>query len=335
MGRLIKGFREAQTGERAERAGERAARNWAGVERGARAGLAAGTTVAGLAGDRAVDATARALRRVAGAELLPRWPPAMPPPAAAALPRTTREGAAAVYMPACINRIFGRPRGAGGLSLPQALVEVSSRAELPLWIPEDVAGHCCATPWASKGYARGRKLMSARMANSVLRWTDEGNRPLVVDATSCAQGLVRDVALDLDPPTRERYLGVQVMDSVEWVHDRLLGELEVAGRVRSVAVHPTCSVAQMGLGAKLAAIAGVLAEEVVVPAAAGCCGMAGDRGLLHPELPASALRDEAAELAGRDLDACLCSNRTCEIGLHQETGHPFESFAFLLERLTR
>ena len=100
-------------------------------------------------------------------------------------------------------------------------------------------------------------------------------------------------------------------------------------------MHPTCSVAQMGSAGKLSAIAAELADEVVVPAAAGCCGMAGDRGLLHPELPASALRDEAAELEGRDLDACLCSNRTCEIGLRQETGRPFESFVLLLERLTR
>ena len=64
--------------------------------------------------------------------------------------------------------------------------------------------------------------------------------------------------------------------------------------------------------------------------------MAGGRGLLHPEVPASAVRDEAADLVGRDLDAYLCSNRTCEIGLQQQqTGRRFESFAFLLERLTR
>jgi D-lactate dehydrogenase len=63
--------------------------------------------------------------------------------------------------------------------------------------------------------------------------------------------------------------------------------------------------------------------------------MAGDRGLAHPELPASALRDAAADLEGRELDACLCSNRTCEIGLQEVTGRPYASFVFLLEQLTR
>ena len=65
-------------------------------------------------------------------------------------------GAAAVYLPACVNRIFGRPRAVTDeLGLPEALVRVSARAGLPVWIPPDVAGHCCGTPWSSKGYRDG------------------------------------------------------------------------------------------------------------------------------------------------------------------------------------
>jgi D-lactate dehydrogenase len=63
--------------------------------------------------------------------------------------------------------------------------------------------------------------------------------------------------------------------------------------------------------------------------------MAGDRGWLHPELPGSALRDVAAELEEHALDACVSSNRTCEIALHEHTGRPYASFVLLLEELTR
>jgi D-lactate dehydrogenase len=102
-----------------------------------------------------------------------------------------------------------------------------------------------------------------------------------------------------------------------------------------MAVHPPCSAVHLGLEDRLQAIARALAEEVVVPVARGCCGTAGDRGLLHPELPASALRDLDAELGGRALSACVCSNRTCEIGLQQVTGRPYRSFVLALEELTR
>jgi D-lactate dehydrogenase len=100
-------------------------------------------------------------------------------------------------------------------------------------------------------------------------------------------------------------------------------------------VHPTCATRHLGLTAKLERLASAVADDVVVPSAATCCGFAGDRGLLHPELPLAATADEAAELRGRDFDAHLCSNRTCEIGLRRGTGATFESFWFALEHATR
>ncbi len=126
-----------------------------------------------------------------------------------------------------------------------------------------------------------------------------------------------------------------MIDSVAWVHDRLLDRLQVHRRVGTVAVHVTCACSQLGLGGKLAAVAGRLADEVIVPAAGGCCGMAGDRGLLHPELPAAALLGTAAELAERRIDAAISSNRTCEMALHRETGYEYRSLVLTLEEMTR
>ncbi|QEC49361.1 FAD-binding oxidoreductase [Baekduia soli] len=312
-GRLVKDLRAQGHRPAARRAAATAARHFGTVERAARAGVRAGHAAGGLLGDRA-----------------------LPEPAPGALPRSRREGAAAVYLPACVNRIFGAAEAGGGrTSLPTALVTVSARAGVPLWIPADAAGHCCATPWASKGYTDGHAVMAARVAEALWRWTDGGRLPVVIDASSCALGLVAEVPAALEPEARARHEQLEILDSVAWAHDRLLPGLQVARRVGTVAVHPTCATGHLGLTGTLQALAGALAEEVVIPAGTTCCGMAGDRGLLHPEVPASALREVAAGLVGRTLDACLCSNRTCEIGLQQVTGRPYESFVYLLEELTR
>jgi D-lactate dehydrogenase len=119
------------------------------------------------------------------------------------------------------------------------------------------------------------------------------------------------------------------------VHDRLLERLPISGRLGSVVIHPTCAAGHLRVSGKLAALAARLADEVVVPAATRCCGMAGDRGWLHPELPAAALAETAAELGGRRFDACVSSNRTCEIALRQATGRVYESVVLTLEELTR
>jgi D-lactate dehydrogenase len=298
-GKLVKDLRHARHDARAERLGAEAAKRYGLVERIARDGLRAGAPVARL------------------------WRGSVPPAAPGQLPFTVREGAAAVYMPACINRIFGNaPASAVHPTLPEALVAISARAGMQLWIPDDVGGHCCGTPWSSKGFELGSQVMSERTAEALERWTDGGALPVVIDASSCTHGM-------------EAPEGVRVLDSIAWVHDHLLDRLNIERKLGRVAVHPTCASAHLGLSEQLAAIASRFADEVVVPAATSCCGMAGDRGWLHPELPRSALRGVARELDGERFDACVSSNRTCEVALREVTGHPYRSFVLALEEVTR
>ncbi len=297
-GELIKLVRRREHGERTERAARLAAEQFATVERATRGAL--------RAGGRAVQA----------------WRPSIPSAAPSRLPFTLREGANAVYLPACVNRIFGNARAAAAHpTLPEALVAVSQRAGLPVWIPDGVRGHCCGLPWSSKGFEEGNALMAERTAASIRDWSGDGALPVIIDASSCTHAL--------------READVTVLDSVEWVHDHLLPRLELPRKLATITVHPNCSAGHLGLGPKLTAIAERLAEEVVMPPFTSCCGMAGDRGWIHPELPASALRDTVRDLDGRRLDACVSSNRTCEAALQDVTGRDYRSFVLVLEELTR
>jgi D-lactate dehydrogenase len=156
----------------------------------------------------------------------------------------------------------------------------------------------------------------------------------VTDASSCALGLADEVRPRLTEENRQRHEQLEIIDSVAWA-ERLLPNLEVSRRLGSVAVHPTCSTRHLGQERRLRRIAEAMAEEACVPFRATCCGMAGDRGLLHPELTESATSEERAELSGSQHDAYLCSNRTCEIALQGATGAAYESFLIPLEQLTR
>jgi D-lactate dehydrogenase len=324
-GKLVKELRHRTNSPRAERAALELARRYAATERAARAALRTGGLAAGVLGDRRLAAASERIRARVGSDRVPAWTATMPDAAPKHLPVTSRAGAAAVYLPSCLNRIFGNPRGAPRPTLPEAMVTLSARADLPVWIPDDVAGHCCGVPWSSKGFEAGHAHMAARTGAALQRWSDGGRLPVVIDASSCAQGVISELEVD----------GVDVLDSVAWVHDHLLDRLRVTHRLGSVAVHPTCACMQLGLSGKLAAIAQRLADEVVIPAGGGCCGMAGDRGWLHPELPASALRAVVDELRAKHCDAYVSSNRTCEIALAQQTGRPYASFVLALEELTR
>jgi D-lactate dehydrogenase len=166
-------------------------------------------------------------------------------------------------------------------------------------------------------------------------WSEEGDLPLVVDGTSCTNGVVNDVPLAVGEVGRERHAGLEVIDSVIWGLDRLVPRLEVTRKLGSVAVHPTCSGRHLGLDRRLRALAAKLADEAQVPPSAACCGFTDERGFLHPELTAAATVEEAAEVRAGDFAACVSSNRTCEIAMERATGRPYVHVIQLLEELTR
>lgn len=309
-GALVKELRAERHTERGERTALAAAKHWGSVESASRTALRVGGPVA---------------RRTNKGR-------ALPGPAEKALPATTREGAAAVYVPSCTNRIFG-----GGPI--DALVAVSARAGLPVWIPGGVAGSCCGLPWSSKGFGAAHRHKANEMVERLWDWSGEGALPIVIDAASCTGSIVEPGEGTLSEANAEHLAALTILDSVAWAHDRLLPSLQITRKVEAAAIHPTCATHRQGHAWRLGALAAAVADDVFVPPTSTCCGFAGDRGISNPELTASATRPEATELAaseaGRSFDAYLSSNRTCEIGLTRATGHEYESIINALDRATR
>lgn len=259
----------------------------------------------------------------------------LPRAAPAAWPHTERATARAVYFPACISRVLGQLNGdSDGRSLIEVFVEVAKRAGTPVFIPPDARGVCCGVPFSSKGYDRAFELAANRTVEKLWRWSDFGRLPIVVDASPCAYSL-RTCRAHLIPENRDHFDRLHILDSVRFVHETLLPRLRIRHKLDSVALHPVCSLVKMNLVAELKSIASACSREAVIPPSAGCCGFAGDRGYLVPELTASATRLEAAEVLAKDFDGHYSSSRTCEIGLTRATGRFYRSYFYLLERATR
>jgi D-lactate dehydrogenase len=125
-----------------------------------------------------------------------------------------------------------------------------------------------------------------------------------------------------------------------WARE-VLPRVEAPPRIPgSVILHPTCTLLKADGLADLVAVARAHAEDVTVPSSAECCGFAGDKGFLVPELTASATVTEAVEvkqILERQPEAtCYSTCRTCEIGMSRAVGRPYRSlFALVHEAVTR
>ncbi|MBY8882278.1 FAD-binding and (Fe-S)-binding domain-containing protein [Actinacidiphila acidipaludis] len=329
-GAVMKRLRGERHSGLAQAAGRTTARHWGGAVKGVRLGLSA----AHAAPAPVVRAATSAVRRLGAGELVPDWAAGVPRAGAPRpAPRRTPE-ARAVFFAACIGSVFtggdgDAPRPAGAAA---AFLHLCDRAGVPVAVPEGLSGLCCGTPWQSKGYTEGHAAMASRTLDVLWEAGDHGRLPVVCDASSCTHGL-EQLASALPEEHRERYEALRFVDSVTFTREHVLPALPPLAdgrRLTSLALHPTCSTVHLGITDDLRALAGAVAEEVTVPDSWGCCAFAGDRGLLHPEVTASATAAQAAEINRASYDAYASCNLTCEIGMSRATGKPYRHILELL-----
>jgi D-lactate dehydrogenase len=302
-----------------------AARAWGAGTRGGGFAL----RVADALPARVVTGITTVARKVVSTDVMPRYDGTLP---GGGSPRVAGKVGAgtpqAVYVPACIQTMFGPESGGDGVMA--AFRELCERAGVTVEVPKGIGSMCCGTPWKSKGYAAGYARVSDRTLPQLWEASGHGRVPVVVDAASCTEGY--QVMLE---QAATSYPGLAFVDATTYVAHHVLPALTVSRTLGSVAVHPTCSSAQIGSTDDLLALCDAIADEVVVPLDSGCCAFAGDRGMLHPELTASATAREAAEVIARDHDAYVSTNRTCELGMSRATGKPYRHVLELLAELTR
>lgn len=322
-GDLTKRLRAERHGRLAQKGAKTAAEHWTGVTRA----LDLALDMAKAVPPRLPEAASRAARAVTGPEAVPQWTRDLPRGGKRRRPDPVRN-ADAVYVPSCLNTLFAPADGGPGVM--DAFIRLAARAGLRLHVPEGIGGLCCGTPWSSKGYTDGHETMARRVRDTLLRAADGGRIPIVSDAASCTEAFHRLTASAGEGPGA----ALQVLDAVAFTAEELLPRLTVRRRRPSLALHPTCSSTRLGLDAAMTRIAEAVAERVVVPDGWQCCAFAGDRGLLHPELTASATRAEAAAVTAGNFAEHASVNRTCELGLTRATGRPYHHLLELLDQAT-
>ncbi len=333
-GQLTKRFRRLRHPAWTQNLARCLAANFALLEAMVRSGLRMGHLIQTVFGPGAMTGITRTMRGILRRPF-PQWSREMPRAARGSRPATEKVGAQAVYFPSCLSRVMGHlPGEPDELTLLEAFVTVARRAGEPVWIPAGIEGICCGVPFSSKGYDGAHDLTVNRAIERFWDWSDQGRLPVVIDTSPCTYGLMT-CRSSLTPANQQKFDRLRILDSTAFVHDHLLPKLTIRRKVRSVALHPVCSVVKLNLSPKLEGIARACSEAVTVPLFANCCGFAGDRGFLFPELTASATRREAAELQAGRFDGHFSSSRTCEIGLTRATGQLYRSFIYLLEQVTR
>ncbi|MDE5554216.1 MAG: (Fe-S)-binding protein, partial [Muribaculaceae bacterium] len=189
--------------------------------------------------------------------------------------------------------------------------------------PENMDNLCCGMIWESKGMPETADKKTAELEAALLKASKGGRYPVLCDQSPCLHRM------------RQHIKSLKLHEPAEFIHDYLAPHLDFVKEDTSVAVHITCSSRLMGLASKIVALASMCATSVTVPAEVGCCGFAGDKGFTRPELNRWGLRKLKPELESAKVTEGYSNSRTCEIGLTTNSGIPYKSIAYLVDRCTK
>lgn len=311
------------------------AKNFRPIEWLARVGLMKGVIINKLFGARAMYRISASLRKIIPA--LPLWSDQLRyPPTLSALRRATAERSDAsrtiVYFPACISRVMGTYDGRQK-NIMETFLSVCSKAGIGVSILKDITGSCCGQIFSSKGFREAHRYTANRIMDRLWTSTREGSLPVVIDVSSCAYTLHK-MRPALTEENKKRFDRMTILDSIDFLHDFVLPSARVGVKKKDVVLHPVCSLQKMKTEDKFVRIARFCADEVTVPLNAGCCGMAGDRGFLFPELTDSATHHEATEVRQKQYDGYYSSTRTCEMAMSQAVQENYEAILYLVDEVT-
>jgi D-lactate dehydrogenase len=336
-GALMKELQAAARPAWSRRSAGFAARRFGVAASLARAGLRGATLLRSLPGGTALlGATTAGLNRLAPA-LVPLVTRGRALPAAAKrLPRPRSAGAAqerrVVYFPSCLTRVVGALPGEPPARPAHALLELLEAAGFPVVYPRGIGGLCCGMPFASRAHPDAARIASRAALEALSHAARGGRDPVVTDASPCA-GSLRDAALGAREPSTA---ALRVYDFASfWAAEGLRAKPPTRRRPGVAVLHPTCTLVKAGGLPDLLSVARACAESVFVPPGTECCGFAGDRGFLIPELTVRATAREASEVAAvSDASGFYSTCRTCEIGMTRAVGRPYLSLVELVRDAT-
>lgn len=211
---------------------------------------------------------------------------------------------------------------ADDLQLTELTHRLLVRAGFSIIYPESLDAHCCGMPFSSKGFAEANHTQSKALEADLLKVSENGKYPILYDMSPCFYHSKEEFTAPL-----------KIVDPIQFMLDFVLPNLTIKKKKSTVTVFPVCSVKKIGKMEQLVLLSKWCAEKVTV-IESNCCGFAGDRGFLVPELNDYGLRNLKDQIPA-NCNEGYSTSRTCEIGLEKSSGINFRSIFYLIDEVTR
>ena len=234
-----------------------------------------------------------------------------------------------VYFPSCISRMMGSYEGKKK-NLLETFMSICNKSGIEVKVLDNSSGSCCSQVFSSKGFKGAYHFTANNIVERLWKSSNEGAYAIVIDVSSCAYTLHK-IRPALTQHNKDKFDRLIILDSVDFLHDKVMPLVTVKQRKSNIVLHPVCSLEKMKTEYKFIRLAKNFADGVTIPENAGCCGMAGDRGFLFPELTASATKPEGQEVSEKKYEGYYSSTKPCEMAMSAAVKENYESILYLVD----
>ncbi len=235
-------------------------------------------------------------------------------------------GKSFIYYPSCISRVFSAD--SENQSIIEVMGQIAELAEIKLIIPAKIDNTCCSTPFSSKGYHEPGIDMFERTITLLYEASNSGKIPIVVDTSPCTYKFLHP-SNKISKEISRKWKKLQFIDIIPFLNS-ITQDINYKPLDREIVVHPNCSTQKMEHTQIMESLAKRCAKKVTIPENSGCCGFAGDRGMIVPQLTKNAVKFNKDQLSydKQELNG-YSSSRMCEIGM-SDSEQTYASIAFLV-----
>lgn len=241
------------------------------------------------------------------------------------------------YFSTCINRVFAPSvRALDKRPLQEVFESLCKKAGIRVIYPHNLENLCCGK--AFKDYPKTSEQKAQELYESLKKLKEnEEIIEVVCDHSACSYELMQTIKHKQDS---QNLNDIKIFDMPQYIANVLLERLHITPLNEDIALYAMCATKKGGWESTLDYIANSCTNgKVIKHTKTQCCGFAGNKGFVCPELNESALRELSefyAQKRGVDkhLKRGFASSSTCEIGLNDKTHIMWQNLLYLVDEVS-
>ncbi len=243
-----------------------------------------------------------------------------------------------IYFTTCINRTFAPNKKAlDKRSLQEVFESVCKKANVSVIYPRNVANLCCGKAYKDYKQSAEGKVKELYATLKAMQ-KEHGDIAIVCDHSACSYETMQYVRSQEDSKN-----GLKIYDMPQYIESVLLKRLKITPKSENIALYAMCATKKGKWSGSLEQIAKTcVSGEVAIHHKTQCCGFAGNKGFICPELNESALRElkdfykqkQKNTSHFRGIKHGFASSSTCEIGLNEKTNIVWQNLLYLVDEVS-